>query len=85
MPAVTIIIALSSIRNESDFAILASSVPKASAARGTVALETSNSKILSSIPKDLKYSLTLSIAIIFLLDFYLLIIVTLITVLVKEN
>ena len=65
MPAATIITALSSILNVSDFAILPGSQPTACAASSTVALDVSNSSTRASMPCAAKYAFTRSIAIVF--------------------
>ena len=57
--------------NDSVLHILVPSTPTALAASSTVALETSNSKILSSMPNCLKYSLTVLIATGYLPSFIL--------------
>ena len=53
---------------DSVFAILPGSVPRACAARATVALETSNSRISFSLPNSFIYSRTRSMDIFFTSD-----------------
>ena len=63
-PAATISTGPPSTMKDRVLAMRASSQPTAWAARATVALETSNSRMRSSMPQVLKYALTFSIDII---------------------